>query len=194
MHARILAAALAAVLVVHPADAQAQTPARPASSGSAMSLMGGAGVGWTRVACGFCRRNLDAGPVVYLQAIMPVRPTLSLGAEGNVWARDDEVFALVGSISAVARLTPRAGGPFYLKGGLGYVTYRAYDDDADLVSNAPAMQFGAGYTYQISEGLALNNFLNVLVSRFGTLKSEETTVVENFGITSLQQGIGLTRH
>jgi hypothetical protein len=111
-----------------------------------------------------------------------------------VWVRDAEVFSLVGSLSAIGHLYPRPGGPRYLKAGLGFTTYRAFDDEADLVSNGPAVQLGAGYRVPITVELALNTFANVLVSRFGKLRSEEDVVVDNFGITSIQLGVGLTRH
>jgi len=190
MRARTLAAMFAATLIAQPARAQSPR----SSGGEGVTLMGGAGVGWTRAACGFCRRSRDAGPVIYLQLTTPLKTNLALGAEGNVWVRDAEVFSLVGSLSAIAQLNPRPGSPLYLKAGLGYTTYRAFDDEADLVSNAPAMQLGAGYRVPITPELALNTFANVLVSRFGKLRTEETVVVDNFGITSIQLGVGLTRH
>jgi hypothetical protein len=188
MKVRSLAAALA--ILAFAQSARAQSP----RVNEGITLMGGAGVGWTRAACGYCRRSLDSGPVIYLQMTAPMRTNLSLGAEGNVWVRDAQVFSLMGSLSAIAQLYPKAGSPLYLKGGLGFVTYRAYDDEADLVSNAPALQLGGGYRFRISDELALSNFANILVSRFGKLRSEETVVVDNFGVTSIQLGVGLTRH
>lgn len=188
MRVRRLAVALA--VLVFAQGAAAQSPR--VSEG--VTLMGGAGVGWTRPACSFCRRALDPGPVIYLQMTAPIRTNLALGAEGNVWVRDAEVFALMGSLSGIAQLYPKPGSPLYLRGGLGFVTYRAFDDEADLVSNAPALQFGAGYRFRLTDELALSNFANILVSRFGKLRSEETVVVDNFGVTSVQLGVGLTRH
>jgi hypothetical protein len=179
---------LAVFAIAQPARAQSPR------NGEGVTLMGGAGVGWTRAACGFCRRSRDAGPVIYLQMTTPLKTNLLLGAEGNVWVRDAEVFSLVGSLSAIAQLNPRPGSPLYLKGGLGFVTYRAFDDEADLVSNGPAMQLGGGYHVPVTSEVALNTFVNVLVSRFGKLRSEESVVVDNFGVTSIQLGVGLTRH
>ena len=188
MTVRSLAIALAVTLIAQPVRAQSPR------AGEGVSLMGGAGVGWTRAACGFCRRARDAGPVIYLQMTSPLKTNLSIGAEGNVWVRDAEVFSLVGALSGIVLLNPRPGSPLYLKAGLGFVTYRAYDDEADLTSNGPAMQLGGGYRTRISDELALNTFANVLVSRFGKLRSEENVVVDNFGVTSIQLGVGLTRH
>jgi hypothetical protein len=179
------AAAVAAVLFAVPLEAQ--TP----SSGLAMT--GGAGIGWTRPACDFCRRDRSAGPVAYLQVTSQVNPSFGLGAEARFWARDDEVFELTGSLGIVAYLYPTPGGPFHIKGGLAYLSYRAYDDDGDLVSNMPAIQLGAGYRFQISEGFGLTNFVNVVAGRFGTLRSDDDALVDNMGITSFQLGLALTR-
>jgi hypothetical protein len=189
MKATLGAAVLAVILVTHPAGAQ-RAPSPPAGG---LALLGGAGVGWTRAACGFCQRQLRAGPVLYFQGTGRVRPNLAVGAEANAWVREDEVFILMGSLGLIAHLWPRVDGPLYLKGGLSYVTYRAYDDEGDLVANSPGMQLGAGYTFRISDGITLTSFVNLLASRFGTLRSEDDVVAENFGVMSLQLGIGIAR-
>jgi len=187
MLARIFAASLVVMLAPKPGHGQAALP--PAG----FQIMGGAGVGWTRTACGFCRRERDPGPVVYLQATSRIRPGLTIGAEGNVWARDDEIFVLVGSIGAIANIYPNVESPLYLKGGLSYVTYRAFDEDGDLIANGPGIQLGAGYRFRVTEDITITNFVNVLASRYGKLKEEDTVVVDNFGVTSFQLGIGLVR-
>lgn len=176
--------ALLLFLMAGPAQAQ---------GGKGIAMTGGAGIGWARPACEYCRRQLSAGPAAYLQMTTPVNPRLSLGVEANFWARDDEVFELMGSLGAVAVLFTNPGGPFHLKAGIAYLSYRAYDDDGDLVSNAPAMQLGAGYRFRISDELALTNFVNVITSRFGTLRSDDAVVVENMGITAFQLGVAITR-
>jgi hypothetical protein len=178
-----LAMALAAVA----APAAAQAPSR------GLSMTGGAGIGWARPACDFCRRERAAGAVAYLQVAGNASPSLSLGAEARFWARDNDVFELIGSIGAVAYLYPTVGGPFHVKAGLSYLSYRAYDDDGDLVSNMPAIQLGAGYRFRISERFGLTNFVNLVAGRFGTLRSDDATLVTNMGVTSFELGLALTR-
>jgi hypothetical protein len=187
MLARVLAAVLVVVLVPTPGQGQAALP--PAG----FQIMGGAGVGWTRTSCAFCRRDRDAGPVVYLQAMTRIRPGLTIGAEGNAWARDDEIFVLIGSIGAIAQMYPNLESPLYFKGGLSLVSYRAFDEEGDLVSNGPGIQLGAGYRFRVTDDITITNFINVLASRYGKLKEEDTVVVDNFGVTSFQLGIGLVR-
>jgi hypothetical protein len=181
-------AALAAILFALPATAQ--SPAR----GTGLAMTGGAGIGWTRPACEFCRRDRAAGPVAYLQVTTQMSTSFALGAEARFWARNDEVFELIGALGAVAYLFPTPGGPFHIKGGISYLSYRAYDDDGDLVANMPAIQLGAGYRFRISDGLGLTNFVNVVTGRFGTLRSDDAAVVSNMGVTSFQLGLALTRY
>jgi len=186
MMKRVLLILLLAPLVVRPAAAQQ-------ARGSGLSVGGGGGVGWTRPACDYCRRNLDPGPAAWLRITGDVRPGLAVGAEANIWAHDQDVFVLVGSLTAVAQIHPTPGGPFFLRTGIGYLTYRAYADDDDLVANAPAIQFGLGYECRISDRLALNNAMTLVASRFGTLRGDDRVVVDNMGTTSIQLSIGLVR-
>jgi len=197
MKARYLSVVLtAALLAAQAAEAQQSRHSTmrtlPASGGS-IALSGGVGVGWTRPACSYCRRTLDAGPVMYLEATSQVNPRFALGGQANLWARNSDVFVLMGTLGVVAHMYPNPGRPLFLKAGLGYLTYRAYDSDGDLVSNGPALQLGAGYRFQFSNGLAITNFANLLTSRFGKLRSDEDVLVENMGVTSIQLGIALSR-
>jgi hypothetical protein len=186
MMTRVLPILLLIGLAIRPAAAQ-----QARSQGLAVG--GGGGVGWSRPACDYCRRNLDPGPVAWLRVTGPVRPGLELGAEANIWAHDQEVFVIVGALTAVAQIHPTPGGPFFLRTGIGYLTYRAYDDDDDLVANAPAIQFGLGYDFRVSERLALNNAMTLVASRFGTLRGDDRVVVDNLGTTSIQFSVGLVR-
>jgi len=45
----------------------------------------------------------------------------------------------------------------------------------------------------LSEALTVSNYLNVMASAFGKLRSGETVVVDNLGVTSLQLGVGIAR-
>lgn len=188
MRVQLQVAALAATIACA-LPASAQTDLRP----TGIAMTGGAGVGWTRPACDFCRRQRAAGPMFFLQMAGHLTPTVALGAEADFWARDDEVFELTGAIGLVAYLYPTPGGAFHVKGGLSYLSYRLYDDDGDLVSNMPAIQLGAGYRFTVSDRVALTNFVNFVAARFGSLRSEDAVLVDNMGITSLQLGLAITR-
>lgn len=185
MRRSAFAAAVAVVLFAVPLDAQ--------TSATGLAMTGGAGIGWTRPACDFCRRARSPGAVAWLQVSNQLNPSIAVGAEARFWARDDEVFELTGSLGVVAYVYPTPGGPFHVRGGLAYLSYRAYDDDGDLVANMPAIDVGAGYRFRISERFALTNFVNVVAGRFGTLRSDDDALVDNMGVTSFQLGLALTR-
>jgi hypothetical protein len=186
---------LAALAVSREAHAQESRPARPGG----MFYGAGAGGGWTRAACGYCRRDYSFGPVVFARIGGTLVPRSLLGAEASGWTKGDaeeDVRLLTGSLMAVAWLYPNADEPFYLKGGLGAITYRVYGngDDDDLASLGPAIQLGAGYEFRLSDRTLLTNYVTIVASRFGKLRAGEVIVVDNLGVTSLQFGIGLTRN
>ncbi|MGH7503376.1 MAG: hypothetical protein ACREL7_16740 [Longimicrobiales bacterium] len=190
----VFAALLAAFGGVQPLDAQAPRPSRPGG----MFLGAGAGGGWTRAACSYCRRDYSFGPVVFARIGGRLGPRSLLGAELSGWTRNDgeeDVRLLTGSLMAVGWLYPNPDGPFYLKGGLGAITFRVFGDgdDDDLSSLGPALQLGAGYEFRLSDRVLLTNYANLQASRFGKLRSGETVVVDNLGVTALQFGIGITR-
>ncbi len=161
-------------------------------------LGGGSGAGWTRVACGYCRRVFAFGPVATVRAGARLRPGVRLSAELNGWThRDDEpdVRLVMGALTMVAQLQPDPGRPFFVRGGLGWVTYRVRGngDDDDFASGGPGLQLGAGWSFRLSETLAMSNSLNVVASAFGKLRSGETVVVDNLGVTSIQLNVSLTK-
>jgi len=161
-------------------------------------LGGVAGAGWTRVGCDYCRRDFEAGPTASVHVGTHVRPGLRMGAELSGWTHGDgeeDVRLVMGALTAVAWLHPRPGGPFFVKGGLGWVTYRVWGDgdDDDLASGGPGIQLGAGWEFRLSEALTVSNFLHVTASAFGKLRSGETVVVDNLGVTSIQLGVGIAR-
>lgn len=193
---RSLVFALLVIALGVAGEARAQEP--PSARPGGLFYGAGAGGGWTRAACGYCRRDYSFGPIVFARLGGTLGERSLLGAEASLWTKSDaeeDVRLLTGSLMAVAWLYPSADGPLYLKGGLGAVTYRVYGegDDDDLSSLGPALQLGAGYEFRLSERLLLTNYVNVVASRFGKLRSGEVIVVDNIGVTSFQFGIGLTR-
>ncbi|MGH7459497.1 MAG: hypothetical protein ACREMA_00535 [Longimicrobiales bacterium] len=158
-------------------------------------ISAGAGGGWSRVACAICRVQRNLGPTGYLRFGANVRPGLLLGAEGNVWTRvpGDDEREWVGAFSAVGYLYPRANGALYVKGGLGYLTYRSSAEDDDLTLGSVGVVLGAGYEFRVGSSLLLTNYVNLHASSFGSLKSGDTEVISDVSVTLFQLGVGLTR-
>lgn len=154
-------------------------------------LAGGLGAGWSRVSCDVCVRSHDLGPAVYVRLGRHVRPNLLVGGEVVGWTHTaEDVREIVGVASAVGHLYPRPGGPLYLRGGLGWVTYRAEDD---VVSNSAGIQLGAGFEFGVGGGFALSNYLHITASSFGSLRAGNSIVSDEVGVSLVQVGFGLVR-
>ncbi len=158
------------------------------TSDAGLSFAFGAGAGWGRVSCDVCQTARDLGPTAFVRVGSTVRPGMRVGGEVTFWTHEvEDERENMGSAMAVLYLHPRQG-PLYVKGGVGYVGYRAGDD---ISLNSAGMQLGAGYELRLG-GLALNNYANLISSGFGRLKNDGTTIAEDVSTTLLQLGVGLT--
>jgi hypothetical protein len=191
MSARTGIYVLLIVAFLSPAALRAQS--RDAPAGIWMSA--GIGGGWARVACSICNPRRQLGPSGYVRIGTSIGPGLLIGAEANAWTRqrtdgDENARDWTHAIGAVAYLYPRADGPLYVKGGLGYIGYHA---DPDASTRNLGLQLGAGYEFRLGSSLRINNYLNLIASSFGSLRNDESQVVDDVSITLLQIGVGLTR-
>jgi hypothetical protein len=154
----------------------------------------GVGSGWARVACGICTADRQVGPTGYLRVGTSISPGLLLGAEANAWTRDSDEEGdgrdWTRAVSAVAYLYPRPEGSLYVKGGVGYMNYHA---EPDVSTGNIGLQLGAGYEFRLGRTFRVNNFVNLLASSFGSLKTDDAEVVDDVSVTLLQLGVGLTR-
>jgi hypothetical protein len=163
--------------------AAAQSP----DSGTWFGL--GAGGGWTRVSCAICSTDRDLGPAGHLRIGTAIRPGLLVGA---AWThRDDEeeeIRETVATLAGVGTVYPRPGGPLYLKGGIGYIAYRATEE---VAANLIGLVVGAGYEFAVSDGFAITNDLSLVATSFGALKNGDATAADDVSITVLRLGIGI---
>jgi hypothetical protein len=163
-------------------------PVHAQSRGAGLWLSAGVGGGWARVSCDVCQTSRDLGPSAFLRVGTAIRPDVRVAGEASVWTHEvDEERENLGAVMAALYLYPRQG-PLYVKGGLGYVGYRAGED---ITMNGVGLQLGAGYELHLGR-LALNNYVNLIGSSFGSLKSESTTIANDVSTTLLQFGVGLT--
>jgi Outer membrane protein beta-barrel domain len=190
MFIRRTATALVLVCALIPSVLQAQT--NPSPNGVWVSA--GVGSGWARVACGICTADRQVGPTGYLRVGTSITPGLLLGAEANAWTRDNDEEAdgrdWTRALSAVAFLYPRPAGSLYVKGGVGYINYHA---EPDVSTGNIGLQLGAGYEFRLGRTYRVNNFVNLLASSFGSLRTDDAEVVDDVSVTLLQFGVGLTR-
>ena len=157
---------------------------------------GGVGGGWARVSCAICQGERELGATGYMRVGTNVRDGILLGAEGNGWTRDldENGREWVGGIGAVGYLYPKPAGSLFVKVGVGYLTYRANNDEDERISTGSlGVQLGAGYEFRIGSSLHITNYMNLLASSFGKLRAEDDPVVGDVSVTLLQIGVGLTR-
>jgi hypothetical protein len=173
--------ALAALILASPLRAQS-------SNSNGLSVALGVGAAWVRVSCDVCQTSRDLGPSAFLRVGKTLRPGLRVAGELTAWTHEvEDERENLGAAMAVLYMHPNDG-PLYVKAGVGYVGYRAGED---IAMNAAGMQVGAGYELRLGS-LALNNYVNLIGSSFGSLKNESTTIAEAVGTTVIQLGVGLT--
>jgi hypothetical protein len=173
--------ALGALMLAAPLRAQSSTNRN-------LSVAAGLGAAWVRVSCDVCQTSRDLGPSGFLRIGKSLRSGVKVAGEITVWTHEvEDERENLGAAMGVLMLHPNDG-PLYVKAGVGYVGYRAGED---IAMNAVGMQVGAGYELRLGT-LALNNYVNLVGSSFGSLKNESTTIADDVGVTLIQLGVGLT--
>jgi len=165
-----------------------------------MWLGAGAGLGWARVSCRICGTNRGHGPSGYAHAGGRLSNRVLVGGEVEGWFRNGNQQAgapsdeLLLAYSAVLYWFPSSRYSYYLKGGLGLVTYRIADGTNRVTSSAFGPTIGAGWELPIATHLALVPYFNVLAASIGAdLKSNGATVLEGSSLALIQFGVGLSR-
>lgn len=156
----------------------------------------GLGSGWAHVSCEICEASRDLGISGNFKFGVTASPALLVGGEVNGWTQSDEnVNELLAVISAVAYWYPGSGGHLQLKGGLGVVKYRIWDDERVITSTAFGPEIGISYDIGIARRVSLAPYLQATVTPGSAeLRSEGTRVVGGASLSLLQLGLALTWH
>jgi outer membrane protein with beta-barrel domain len=190
MSVRFAAAALALAMIAGTASAAAQT-----SRVHGAWLGGGIGTASAHVNCELCANDRNGGLSGYLTGGLALGPGLRAGAELAGWFdTTDDVSQRLALYGASVWWNPMPTQSWYLKGGLGLLSYRAATDNQDddpLTGSAAALQVGGGYDIRTGSKLWLTPFANLIVSSSGNLTSGNT-VVTDASYSMLQLGAGLT--
>ena|SRR5213593_1636773 len=185
----VVLACAAALTFVENVSAQ-RTPAR-----GGFWYAVGLAEGWGRVSCSICRAQNQPGLSAHLRLGGAVSGHVVIAGEGAAWRRNDGgVHQTLASLGAAAYWYPgRRRTPFYLKGGLGFVTHRAEDGTDVLTSTGFGPQMGLGYEVAVSRGLFLAPFFNVAYGVwFGGVKFNGAQAIDQATVTLVQVGVGLT--
>jgi outer membrane protein with beta-barrel domain len=187
---RFAAACLLAALVLsQPARAQSPTLRGP-------WLGAGIGTASAAVNCDICTDGRNGGLSGHVGGGFTFSPSLRAGAEIAGWQdHTDNIRQRLMMYGASVYWTPVPGGSWYLKGGMGMMTYNAQDtadqDDDPLGASTAALQLGAGYDFRAGSKLWFTPFANLIVSTSGNLTSGNS-IVTDASFSLMQIGAGLT--
>ncbi len=185
-------AALVVLTVPHPLGAQR------AASHPGLWIGAGVGLGWARVSCRICGANRGHSLAAVAQLGGRITNSVLIGGEIEGWFRgsnsdqnrpaDEQLLAY----GAVVYWYPSQRYPYYLKGGVGLVTYRIDDGTDRLTSSALGPKLGIGYELHVAGHLSAVPYLNILVGSTGAeVKFNGSELLNQASIGLLQFGIGI---
>jgi len=157
----------------------------------------GAGFGSVGTDCQSCSTDRTNGSAAYLRLGGTLSPILQLGGESNGWFHSGGgVDETLGFASFIANIYPSRTGAFFLKIGIGGMTYRADDGFSVLTATAPSASLGAGYDIRVGRNFSLTPFINALGTSPASFKLDGVTVPsgEDIKINLVQLGLGVTWH
>jgi hypothetical protein len=157
----------------------------------------GLGTGSAGLDCTSCPTDRVNSVSGYFRAGGTVSRHLLLGGESNGWTHSvNGLDESIGFVSFVALYYPKATGAFYVKLGVGGMTYRSDDGTDVLTATAPSGSIGIGYEARIGQNVSIVPFANALGSSPVTLKvnGEPLVTNEDLRLNLLQLGLGLTWH
>jgi hypothetical protein len=156
--------------------------------------VGGGSVGADCQSCPTDRTNGGSG---YIRLGGTLSPILQLGGESNGWFHSGGgVDESMGFASFIANIYPSRTGAFFLKVGIGGMSYRADDGASVLTATAPSGSLGVGYDIRVGRNFSLTPFINSLATSAVSFKLDGVTVPssEDFKMNMVQFGLGFTWH
>ena len=161
---------------------------------------GGLGGAVARVGCDICVGSREGGFTGSLRIGGTLSQKVLLGVEASGWFRDrNAINRRLGTVSEVIYWYPSSRGlPYYFKGGVGVIAYRAHDQEGNeggnaVTSTALQGQIGIGYDLPITRSISISPNATLVGSVYGGLKFNGAAVGSG-QVTFFQFGIGVTRH
>jgi hypothetical protein len=184
-----LAAALAGLLL--PVMLAAQGNAGPTAP-RGMTFTLGIGQGSASLVCGFCAGSGQGSVSGLLGVQRPFRRGARLGVEIDWWvhASGGATRTVLGAVPVV-HLLPSAGGPFFIKIGVGVARFMASSDDEELATTAPTGLLGLGYEMRMSSQYALVPYVSWLRGQAGSMRLNGALVTSRGGLSLLQYGLAI---
>lgn len=156
----------------------------------------GFGVGSSGAECANCSEDRTTGFSGYLRMGGTVSPNVLLGGESSGWRHSEAgLDESLGFVNFIAMFYPSRTGAFYLKIGLGGMSYRADDGANELTATAPAGIVGLGYEFRVKRNMSVVPFFNSLAtSSVNARLNGQTVPTDDIQVTLVQLGVGLTWH
>jgi hypothetical protein len=158
----------------------------------------GVGAGSVGADCSGCSNDRTGGFSGYLRMGGTLSRHLLLGGEANGWSHSENgADESMGFGSLVLLWYPSATGAFYLKFGIGGMTYTAdIPSIGKIEATAGSGSFGLGYEFRVRPNMSLNLFLNSLASAPASWKLSGVSVPtgQDIKLNLVQLGVGLTWH
>jgi hypothetical protein len=161
---------------------------------------GGMGAGSAGVDCSGCATDRFTGLSGYIRMGGTLgRGRFLLGGETNGWVHSESgMDETMGFGSFVFLWYPGRAGAFFLKFGVGGMSYKATQGGSsfDLTATAPAGSFGLGYDIRIGRNVSLTPYLNSLASSPVEAKigGQTITGVPDIKLNLVQVGLAITAH
>lgn len=158
----------------------------------------GLGAGSAGADCTNCDNSRTTGFSGYLRLGGTLSRHLLLGGETNGWVHSESGGdESMGFGNVVLLWYPSATGAFYLKFGLGGMSYTAnIPVIGKITATAPSGSFGLGYEFRVRRNMSLNLFLNSLATSAAKFKINGTSAPtgDDIKLNLVQLGLGLTWH
>ena len=117
-----------------------------------------------------------------------------LGGEINAWTKSDSgVTDQLGNVSAAVYYYPAVKSGFFLKGGVGFSTFRE-SNNATADGTGVGFLAGLGYDVRVGRNVSLTPVANFYWGAVGDIKSNGTTLLTGWKQHVFDFGLGITFH
>ena len=155
----------------------------------------GVGAGSVGAECNSCDDDdRSSGLSGYFRMGGTVSQHIQLGGDLIGWQNEEDgVEHALGVAAFAANIYPSAKGAFFLKVGLGGMTYAEEEGDDEITARAPGVLFGLGYEFRVARNFALSPYFNAFASapvRFA-ITGVDVPSGQEIKLNLVQFGLGL---
>lgn len=171
--------------------------AQQVQGGDGLWFGAGLGPGVAVVSCSICRSDRGTALTGDLRLGGRLRRGILIGAEATVWAGGTTAGAheSMWGLGPVGYFYPRPSGTFYLKAGLGILSWHSSDGHDVLTADGLGLVAGLGWEFRVARRLTLSPYASLSTASFGgDIKFNGATIQKDGGLMLAQFGLSLTRH